>query len=129
MPAIILVVDHDPISLDLYSIILQKVGHAVFEANHAAVALELVGSIQPDLILLDSRLPELDGFELCRLLKSAPDTCNIPIVFISAETDESYVKRAYSLGAVDFIVKPCRMQQLVARLRKHLNPDEEQPRH
>lgn len=53
----------------------------------------------------------------------------LPIIFISAETDESYIKRAYSLGAAEFIVKPCRMQQLVARLREHLNPDEGQARH
>lgn len=128
MPPVILVVDNDSISFDLYSIILQRAGYAVFEVAHADMALELVRLIKPDLILLDCRLPKLDGFELCRLLKSASDICNIPIIFVSAETDESYIKRAYSLGAVDFIVKPLRMQQLVARVRKHLPLKEEHER-
>lgn len=125
LPAVILVVNHDPISLDLYTISLQRASYAVFQAKHADIALAWVGLVKPDLILLDCRLPELDGFELCRLLKAAPDTYNIPIVFISAETNESYIERAYSLGAVDFIVKPYRMQQLVARVRNHLPPQEE----
>lgn len=124
MFSVLVVVENDPIALGLYKIILQKEGFGVFEANHSDTVLSLIGSVKSDLILIDLRLPQLEGFELCKRLKAAPDTRHIPIVFISGAAEDAIIQQAYALGAADFIVKPCRMHQLIAHVRKHLNSDE-----
>lgn len=115
-----LVFDPNSITLGLYQLILQNQGFTVFQAEDTDTALQQAISVKPDLILLDLQLPGLESFALCMLLKAATDTCRIPVIFISGADDPTLVKQAYRLGAVDFIVKPCRMHHLVARLRAHL---------
>lgn len=122
VPPVILVVDNDSNSLDIYKIILQKEGFAVFEADDLDTAQRQAVSVAVNLILIELRLPRLEGFEICRRLKATPDTCNLPIVFISGAADQPIIEQAYALGAVDFILKPCRSHHLVARLREHLRP-------
>lgn len=121
LPPAILVVDNDSNSLELYITILNQAGFIVFAADTADTALSQAVSVEIDLILMELRLPRLEGFEICKQLKAAPATCHIPIVFISGAGDRHVIEQAYALGTVDFILKPCRMHHLIARLRKHLN--------
>ena len=74
----------------------------------------------PDLILLDVSMPEMDGFEVCRVLKNMPELSNIPVLFITARTDTEDVVRGFNVGGVDYITKPFNSTELLARVHTHL---------
>ncbi len=84
-------------------------------------ALKLVGKNEIDLILLDIMMPEMNGYEVCRLLKSNPDTKDIPVLFITAKTDEDSIEKAYDTGGVDYVTKPFKPKELISRIKTHLN--------
>jgi diguanylate cyclase (GGDEF)-like protein/PAS domain S-box-containing protein len=114
----ILVVDDLPENIDVLSAILSS-EYNVKVATSGAQAL-MVATQQPDLILLDILMPEMDGYEVCRRLKSAPAISDIPVIFITAlESDEDEMK-GLSLGAVDYLSKPVRASIALARIRSHL---------
>lgn len=94
--------------------------YTVLKAETATQALELAHSHGPDLILLETRLRELDGFEFCRQLKADPQTDDIPVIFLTAFDDGDNEIRALELGAIDFIVKPIRPAALALRINNHL---------
>jgi PAS domain S-box-containing protein len=100
--------------------ILAAEGYDVRPADSGKLALASVESTKPDLILLDIRMPGMDGFEVCRRLKERIDSREIPLVFISSLTDVSERVQGLELGAVDFISKPFQKQELLARIRTHL---------
>ena len=89
-------------------------------------ALEIVEEEHVDLILLDIMMPGIDGFEVCRRLKSNPKTNNIPIIFITAKTDDESIEKAYELGGVDYITKPFRVREVLSRIANHLALSEQQ---
>src|SRR5690242_7890091 len=116
----ILVVDDGPVSLTLIATLLQAEGYDVQLADTGKLALISVAANPPDLILLDVRMPDMDGFEVCRRIKDTEVGQRIPIMFISAsDVMEDWV-RGFALGAVDFISKPFRREELLARVRRHL---------
>jgi len=120
----ILIVDDTPENLHLLAGILSDQGYRVRSAANGARALATVQKEAPDLILLDIMMPAVDGFEVCRQLKSNEQTQDIPVVFISA-LDEVFDKMtAFSVGGVDYITKPFQIQELVARVRTHLSLEE-----
>ena len=89
-------------------------------------ALEIVEEEENiDLILLDIMMPGIDGFEVCRRLKLNPKTNNIPIVFITAKTDDDSIEKAYELGGVDYITKPFRAREVLSRIANHLSLSEQ----
>ncbi|NEZ55550.1 EAL domain-containing response regulator [Adonisia turfae] len=116
----ILVVDDVPPNLDFLSTVLTQQGYKVRSAINGEVALKIAKAAQPDLILLDIKMPGMDGYEVCRLLKANPITQEIPVIFLSAldQTDEKV--KAFDLGGVDYIPKPFQAEELLARIDNHL---------
>jgi diguanylate cyclase (GGDEF)-like protein/PAS domain S-box-containing protein len=116
----ILVVDDTPASLKLLSDLLKAEGYEVRSAINGELAIESAIRNPPELMLLDILMPVMGGFEVCRRLKAHPATCQVPVIFVSAlsETDEKV--QGFALGAVDFVTKPYQRDELLARVRTHL---------
>ncbi|NWF35406.1 response regulator [Mariprofundus sp. KV] len=116
----ILVVDDTPASLKLITETLRGEGYQVRPANSGQLALNSAVAKPPQLILLDIRMPGMDGFEVIRKLKADEITRDVPVIFLSASVElESHIK-GFDLGAVDFVTKPFQRQELLARVRTHL---------
>jgi PAS domain S-box-containing protein len=118
--ASILIVDDRPENLELLVQILVEDGYHARPALNAQVAMGTVGCTTPDLILLDVRMPEMDGFELCQKLKSDPYSSKIPIIFISAIEDVDEKLKAFQAGGVDYITRPFQKEEVLARVATHL---------
>jgi PAS domain S-box-containing protein len=116
----ILVVDDTAESLRILTEILQPEGYRVRPANSGELALASIAAQPPDLILLDIRMPGMDGFEVCRRLKAGETTRGIPVIFQSAATDLAERLEGLRLGAVDYISKPFQREELLARVKTHL---------
>ena len=117
----ILVVDDTPENLTMMSFLL-KDRYKVKVANHGQKALRIAASEpQPDLILLDIMMPEMDGYEVCRQLQQDPQTRNIPIIFLTAKASVEDEEFGLGLGAVDYITKPISPPVVLARVKTHLS--------
>jgi diguanylate cyclase (GGDEF)-like protein/PAS domain S-box-containing protein len=116
----ILVIDDSSLVLNLLTDILSAEGFQVRTANNGELALDSIMSKFPNLILLDIRMPGLDGFEICQRLKAQEESREIPVIFISAITDIEEKIKGFGLGAVDFISKPFQREEILARIRTHL---------
>jgi len=114
----ILLVDDDPVNIDVLSIILGE-KYNIMVAASGAQAL-LLAPEQPDLILLDIMMPEMDGYEVCRRLKSAPALSGIPVIFVTGMNDPEDEIKGLSLGAVDYFIKPMHAAITLARIKNHL---------
>ena len=112
--------DDVPPNLDFLSTVLTQQGYKVRSAINGQVALKIAKAAKPDLILLDIKMPGMDGYEICRLLKANPVTQEIPVIFLSAldQTDDKV--KAFGLGGVDYIPKPFHAEELIARVGNHL---------
>ncbi|MEE4358588.1 MAG: hybrid sensor histidine kinase/response regulator [Desulfococcaceae bacterium] len=117
----ILIVDDTQGNIQILGTILLKEGYQVNVARNGVQAIDLVEKVVPDLILLDIMMPEMDGFETCRRLKSSPGTKNIPIVFLTARTETDDIVKGFELGAVDYITKPFNATELLVRVNTHLD--------
>ncbi len=117
---VILAVDDTPASLKLLADTLTGAGYQVRPADSGELALASVAASPPELILLDIRMPGLDGFEVFRRLKAQENSRSIPIVFISASREVEERVMGLKLGAVDFITKPFQREELLARVETHL---------
>lgn len=120
IPASILVVDDHPDNLRGLSILLQAEQYKVRQATSGAMALETIRAQLPDLILLDVRMPEMNGFEVCAALKRSPETAEVPILFISASDEVDSKVKAFEVGGADYITKPFRAKEVLARVRHQL---------
>lgn len=116
----ILVVDDTPENLAVLTRVLRDHGHAVVTALSGKRALQVATREPPDLMLLDVRMPEMDGYEVCRRFKADPVLSAIPIIFISAATDTEIKIKAFTSGGVDFISKPFEPEEVLARVQTHL---------
>lgn len=116
----ILVVDDTPQTLQLLVAILTSAGYTVRPADSGALALASVETRPPDLILLDVKMPQMSGFDVCRQLKQNPATLSIPVIFLSGLTDLDERVQGFQLGAVDFVTKPFQREELLARVKAHL---------
>lgn len=116
----VLVVDDEPGSLELLTAILTKEGYRAQVADCGEAALRSVEAFPPDLILLDLRMPGMDGLEVCRRLKAKKQSREIPLMFMSAYADGQEHVQGLALGAVDFVTKPFRHAELSARVRTQL---------
>lgn len=114
----ILIVDDSPENLSLLGGLLHTHYH-VKAANHGAKALKMVHQTQPELILLDIMMPEMNGYEVCRQLKSNPQTQHIPVIFLTSKTEAENEEIGMSLGAVDYITRPINPGILLSRVRAH----------
>uniref|UniRef100_Q47FQ9 histidine kinase n=1 Tax=Dechloromonas aromatica (strain RCB) TaxID=159087 RepID=Q47FQ9_DECAR len=116
----ILIVDDTAASLDLLSDLLAQAGYAVRPTQDPRMALRSALAKTPELILLDVRMPGMDGYELCQRLKDNPKTREIPVIFLSALRETEDKVRGFSLGAVDYIAKPFQPEEVLARVRTHI---------
>ncbi|MEL7227913.1 MAG: response regulator, partial [Cyanobacteria bacterium J06576_12] len=111
--ATILVIDDNPDNLRLLMTVLTAQNYRVRPVTQGALALTAAQLDPPDLILLDIRMPEMDGYEVCRQMKADPRTCDIPIVFLTVLDDVVDIVKGFELGGVDYITKPVRTGELL----------------
>ncbi len=120
IPEDILIVDDTPDNLRLLSQILTEQGYRVRAVTSGSRALASVEVSIPDLILLDIRMPEMDGYEVCERLKTDPKAKDIPIIFISALNEIQDKVKAFTVGGVDYVTKPFQFEEVLARVETHL---------
>ncbi len=116
----LLLVDDHQENLTVLKAVLKNQGYDLVTALNGKEALHQVTLFDFDLILLDIMMPELDGYEVCQILKADPDTVGVPIIFITAKTDFESVVKGYELGAVDYVTKPFNPAILRVRIKNHL---------
>jgi DNA-binding response OmpR family regulator len=116
----ILVAEDERDIRELIAFSLRYGGFEVEEAVNGIEAVEKARKLRPDLIILDVRMPKKTGYEVCRELKEADETRDIPIVFLSAKGQEAEIKQGMELGAVDYIIKPFEAEQLPKRMAEIL---------
>jgi len=115
----VLLVDDNPKNLQVLGSLL-KDHYRTAVATSGPEALKFADKKQPNLILLDVMMPEMDGFEVCGKLKSSPRTMDIPVIFLTARTETEDVIKGFQLGAVDYVTKPFRKDELLVRVRTQL---------
>ena len=117
---IVMIIDDTPGNLALLSDTLSEAGYRVLVATDGQSALEQIAYLKPDIILLDVMMPGIDGFETCNRLKSDPDTAHIPVLFMTALSELDNLLRGFGEGAVDYLVKPIRPPEVLARVEVQL---------
>lgn len=115
----ILIIDDEPLNIDLLSGVL-KSDYTIFATTNGNDGLALAHSAQPDLIILDIRMPDVDGYEVCHQLKSSPDTKEIPIVFCTTKDSDSDEAIGLQMGVVDYIHKPFNPSLVAMRVKNHI---------
>ncbi|OIP76862.1 MAG: hypothetical protein AUK48_05200 [Oscillatoriales cyanobacterium CG2_30_44_21] len=118
--AVILIVDDTIYNVQLLSLMLVKQGFRVEQASNGLKALEIVENLLPDIILLDIKMPEMNGYEVCSRLKANSATRDIPVIFISSVEEAAEKVEAFSVGGVDYISKPFQLIEVLARIETHL---------
>jgi DNA-binding response OmpR family regulator/uncharacterized membrane protein len=116
----ILLVDDVPENLEILKVILERNKYQVDFAYSGAQALDKLNGTKPDLILLDILMPGMSGYEVCRIIKNQKDTQNIPVVFLTAKGASDDVLKGFELGAVDYILKPFDVNEVLVRVRTHI---------
>jgi len=102
---------------DLVAFTLRFAGHEVFTASNGEEAVELAPKVNPDLILMDVRMPRMTGYEACKIIKADPDLKDIPVVFLSAKGQESEIQQGLASGAEEYLLKPFAPDQLTSRVK------------
>jgi DNA-binding response OmpR family regulator len=116
---LVLAVDDTPSDLDLLATVLGREGYKLALAKDGEQALEMITNQKPDLILLDVMMPGIDGLEICRRLKADQATLEIPIIFVTANTAPNEIIMGFQAGAADYVSKPFRFPELLARVHVH----------
>ena len=116
---VVLVVDDAPSSLGVLCDTLEGAGYTVLVACDGESALERLELITPDAILLDGVMPGLSGFETCRRIKVTPAWAHVPVIFMTGLSETAHVVEGFACGGVDYVVKPLRAQEVLARLHTH----------
>ncbi len=124
MSSRILIVDDAPANIQMLSTTLKHKGYQISVATNGRQALDVLARVRPDLILLDVMMPEMDGFETCRLIKASEAWRQVPVIFLTAKTDTADIVQGFELGAVDYVAKPFNAHELLARVNTHLTMDE-----
>ena len=117
---VVLVVDDVPENIALLNDALDEAGYTVLVATGGESALQLAHRAHPDLVLLDAVMPGLDGFEVARRLKADATTAPIPIVFMTGLTETEHVVAAFAAGGIDYVTKPIKPREVLARVAAHL---------
>ncbi|MBT4258768.1 MAG: hybrid sensor histidine kinase/response regulator [Nitrospina sp.] len=116
----ILIVDDNEVNLDILLRTLKKQGHNVTAVTNGKDALKIAPRTQPDLILLDIMMPNMDGYDVCRELKMNEITKNIPVIFITAKNAVEDIVKGFQVGGVDYLAKPINRQEICARVKNQL---------
>jgi two-component system sensor histidine kinase/response regulator len=120
LPFNILIVDDNPQNLQVLAKILQENNYEIEFATNGEAALKWLKDKKFDLILLDINMPGMNGFEVCKKIRSNPELNNVPVIFLSADTDRESILKGFDLGAQDYVTKPFDSRELLARVRTHL---------
>ncbi|PTY03971.1 hypothetical protein DB346_02630 [Verrucomicrobia bacterium LW23] len=118
--SIIVVVDDIPRNIQVVGSMLRAAGYQIVPATSGAQALRSLASRPADLVLCDVMMPEMDGFEVTRRIRSNPATADIPVIMLTAATETDYVVKGLEAGAVDYVGKPFNATELLARVRTHI---------
>jgi DNA-binding NarL/FixJ family response regulator len=116
---VVLVVDDSPESLGMLNVALNTQGYTALVALNGKQALSIVDKVKPDVVLLDAIMPEMNGFETCRLLKRILP--NTPIIFMTGLTDVEDVVKGFDAGGIDYVTKPISPDEVIARIKTHIN--------
>lgn len=116
----VLIVDDTPENLEIAGRVLERNGYDIYVADSGRTALELLENVTFDLILLDIMMPDMDGYETCRMIKKNQRCKEIPIIFLTAKADSESVAKGYKVGSVDYIRKPFSSEELLARVNNHV---------
>jgi len=117
---IVLLVDDVPQSLGALAQSLEAEGYTVLVAHSGDAALQRLDLVTPDAILLDALMPGLSGFETCRRIKATPAWLHIPVIFMTGLSETAHIVEGFDAGGVDYVVKPLRAQEVLARLATHV---------
>lgn len=117
---LVLIVDDVPDNLAVLHDALDEAGYTVLVATDGLTALQRAAQAEPDIVLLDAVMPGIDGFEVARRLKAGPETAHIPIIFMTGLTDTEHVLAAFEAGGVDYVTKPIRTAEVIARMGVHM---------
>ena len=117
---VVLIVDDVPENLAVLHDALDESGYTVLVANHGKAALERAAQALPDIILLDVLMPGMDGLEVCRRLKESLLTRHIPVIFMTGLTEAEHVVSAFEAGGTDYVTKPIRTVEVLARISAHM---------
>ena len=117
---LVLIVDDISSNIHLITELLESLGYGTTFVTAGRDVMERVQSACPDLILLDLMMPEIDGLEVCSLLKANPKTADIPVIFLTASNNKNHLLQAFERGAVDYVTKPFNPPELLARVKTHL---------
>ncbi len=118
---IVLVVDDSADALGMLNESLVNEGYTVFVAMDGVQALAIADRMAPDIVLMDAIMPNMDGFEACRTLKENSELSDVPVVFMTGLSDSEHVIKGLESGGVDYINKPIKLDELLARVKVHLN--------
>lgn len=121
----IMVVDNEYRNAHLILNLLKNYGFNVIVVEDGASAIEKVKNVLPDLILLDILMPGIDDFEVCRILQTSERTKNIPVIFMTSLSESTEKIKGLNLGAVDYIVKPFKAEELLSRINIHIRLQKE----
>jgi DNA-binding response OmpR family regulator len=113
----ILVVDDDPYILMSLEFLMKKNGYEVMVARNGNEALEILNSSVPDIVLLDIMMPDVNGYDICKYIKSTKNLKGIKVIFMSAKTRDTDIKKGYDLGAALYIKKPFSTRELVKDIK------------
>lgn len=116
----ILIIDDNNENIKVAANFIKSNEVIIWTAKQGKIGVELAKLKKPDIILLDVQMPEMDGFEVCGKLKEDSETKNIPIIFMTARNDDESIEKAFEAGAVDYIIKPIRKSEIIARVKTHL---------
>ncbi len=116
----ILIVDDTLANLQVLGGILKEEGYRVRPVPSGSIALRAVAQTLPDLILLDIKMPDMDGYEVCRQLKASPHFREVPVVFLSGLSDSEDKAKAYQAGGVGYITKPFQFEEVMSSVHAHL---------
>jgi two-component system sensor histidine kinase/response regulator len=116
---LILITDDNPNNIKVAGSTIATIGYKIAVAQSGKDTIEFAKKKQPDLIVLDVMMADMDGIETCKKLKSDPDTSDIPVIFLTAKNDTDTIKKCFEVGAVDYITKPFNNYELIARVKVH----------
>lgn len=117
----ILIVDDTPEHIKIASSILKKLNYPIRIALNGLDALDLIKKYKPTIVLLDVKMPNMDGFEVCKRIKSNPNYSDIAVIFITSSEDEESIHKAFEVGGQDYVIKPYNASEVISRVSTHIN--------
>jgi len=118
---VILVVDDSPETLGMLNDALEDAGMTTLVALDGKQAIKIASKMKPDIILLDAIMPNMDGFETCAVLKQDPQLAMVPVIFMTGLSDTENIVKGFEVGGVDYVTKPIKPLELIARMQTHLS--------